>query len=390
MTKLLYNFLWLHSLLMWLFTFFLPVLLYKTGFSLTQISLFIALTWWAFVIFLYIWDVIRYKYGIKSLIYISFFLEILLIATGFFLEKNIFILWTLAIIYGAYNCFFWITKRILFVADAHTKEVGNKFGNIQIVAFVLVKVGILIGSFLLEHNHFIWLLFGAIITSLYGVWYFLIQNNLDKKLDDFVTPEVLSIKEVLSFKDDLRSRTIFLLDGPFLFFESFFWLLSLFFIAHHSYSELGIIVIILAVSFSVVFVLIKKQIDKLSVRKLLLWAVALYCISWILRWIIGDTMNMNAQYAMILFIAFFTSFFRLAFNKQFFHTSKQVDTHKYMLIKSYYSQANILIIFGLLSIVFYIFSDVNTIAVWLSVVYYIAAIFSVWYLLYKPLDKSEG
>jgi hypothetical protein len=92
---------------------------------------------------------------------------------------------------------------------------------------------------------------------------------------------------------------------------------------------------------------------------------------------------------MILFIAFFTSFFRLAFNKQFFNVSKQVDTHKYMLIKSYYSQFNILVIFGILSIIFYYYSDVVSIAIWLSFVYYTAAGASVLYLLYKPLETVE-
>lgn len=387
MSRLLYTFLWLHSLLIWLFTFFLPVLLYKIGFSLSYISLFIALTWLSFVIFLYIWDIIRHKYWFKLLVYISFLFEILLIIIWFFLEKNLLFLLFLAIIYWWYNCFFWITKRILFVADLNIKEVGNKFWNIQVVSFILVKIGILIWSFLLEKDYFILLLFFAIITSIYWIFYFFTQKNIYESLDYFMKPKVLSIKEVFKFKDNLGSKVIFLLDWPFLFFESFFWLLSLFFIANSSYSELGIIVIILAVSFSVFFIFIKKQVDKISFRKLLMWAVILYFISWIFRAIIGnDITDVNMKYVIILFITFFTSFFRLVFNKQFFHTSKQLDTHKYMLIKSYYSQFSIFIVFSILSVILFIYNDISTINSQLSSIYYIISIFSILYFLYKPIN----
>jgi hypothetical protein len=55
-TVTLYAFLGVHSFLIGLFPFYIPVFLYKTGFSLSRICAFIAVTALGFVITLYPWE----------------------------------------------------------------------------------------------------------------------------------------------------------------------------------------------------------------------------------------------------------------------------------------------------------------------------------------------
>lgn len=387
MTKLLYNFLGIHSLIIWMFTFFLPVLLYKTGFSLVEISLFISITAASFVIFLYLWDLLRIKKGMKYLIYTSFLLETFLISLWFFITDSFVFLILFAILYGAFNCFFWVTQRILFIENTNTKEVWNNFWNIQIIAFILVKIGIFIGWFLLENNYLPFLLLITVILNIYWFYYFFHKKIDPVFLSTFQKHPLLKFKEITWFQDNLRSKLIFIIDGPFLFLESFFWLLTLFFITNQSYSELGLLVIFLALSFSIIFLFLKKIVDKIHAKKILIIWVILYCISWILRWFVSDMDNMNILYGVILIIAFFTSFFRLIFNKQFFHTAKHLDTHNYLLIKSYYSQVSLSIFFLLLSLILYLFP--GNILVQLNIIYISASLFSLLFLLYTPVSSTE-
>jgi len=149
MHKPLYIFTSIHSLLSGFFIFFIPVYLWKLWFNLSYISSFIAVTWLSFCIWIYIWDKIKKVKDINFIILLSFILEILLVSTWFFNNKAWF-LYILAIIYWIYNCFFWLTQRILFLKEASHHNIWKKFWNIQIIAFILVKIWIFIGSYLLE------------------------------------------------------------------------------------------------------------------------------------------------------------------------------------------------------------------------------------------------
>lgn len=384
MKKELYNFIWIHSLITWMFTFFLPVLLYKTGFSLAEISLFISITWWSFVIFLYIWDVIRYNKWLKTVIYLSFLLEILLIIIALFINDSLLFLVISAVLYWGFNCFSWVTQRVLFIANSKKDNVWNNFWNIQIITFILLKIWIFIWAFLLENNYLYVLLFITAILNIYGMYYFSRKNFEEEALKQFIEAPILPIKKIVKFKDNLNSKIIFLLDGPFLFFESFFWLITLFFISNQNYTELWLLVILLVLSFSGIFILIKNKVDIISSRNILYFWVLVYFLSWIWRWFLWNIDDKNLLYALVLFIAFATSFFRLIFNKQFYHTAKNVDTHNYLLIKSYYSQLSICIVFGVISYILYISKlDIN---LGLSITYIIASFFSLFFVLYKPIQ----
>ncbi len=344
--SLLYNFVGTHSFLGGLFLFFLPVFLYTNGFNITHISTFIAITGVSFLVAMYIWDHIRYEYGYRPIIIISFVLQIILVSL-WYLEKNIFFLIILAIFYGFYNCFFWITKRYIFSMYTEKKSVGNAFGNIQILWFILVKVGILFSSFFLEYDVY-WYIFALMTAiSLFSLWHFL-KYEQDLKIRSKKQQEVpLKLRDIISFKDNYNSKYVFILDGPFLYFESFFWVLTLFFISQESFRDLWLLAIWLALSFSIIFWLIKEYIDHLNAKKLFTLAVILYSIWWGLRSITNDIEYTSILYAIIICITFFSTFFRLVFNKNFFVLSKESPSQKYLLLKSYYSQAMVAITFSL-------------------------------------------
>lgn len=376
-TKHFYVFSAFHSLLIGLLPFFLPVLLWQKGESLTLIFLFISVTALGFLISLWGWDRLRARQQWRTLIAISFVVEILLVA-GLCLDASLWIdsswnasWWISALLNGAYNCFYWSTQRAMFQQVSGAGNTGKTFGNFQILVVVLLKMGILAGGYWLARDEQLFILLSTVFMSGIALWYLLsqapqlthasTQASLQPLTQPLTTDQprepALTIKDIAQFKDNQGSKTAFWLDGPFLYLESFCWVLSLYFISQQNFLNLGVLVVSLTLLLSVVFYFIKNRIDNIEPQKVYVLAVALYALAW---WLRGEVAEVgtnaevaNSVYVLIVLIGFFTTFFRLAFNKRFFDMAKQSRPYRYLICKSYYSQLSIALFFSLLAFVFF-------------------------------------
>ncbi len=372
-----YQYLGLHSLLIGIFPFYIPVYLWKQQFGIGDISLFIALAGLGFCGGLWVWDRIRFMVNLTVLIGISLALEILLLYNVHVLEMSKPILLALGVTYGIYNCFYWTTQRALFFDLIDVATSGKKYGNFQIFVGVLLQIGILIGGALLEWTNFIYLVWASVVIALVG--FFIVTRTkllYPKTLSQHAS---LKLKDILAFKDNEHSRTIFLIDGLFLFAESFFWVITLFMLAHESFTTLGLMVLSLAVIFGILFYLLKNIIDRLGRKRVYILAVTMYAASWALRGITDENMSLELLYLLLVVITFSTSFFRLAMNKRFYDIAKMTRSHDYLVLKSYYTQFGIIIMFGALG---FSVMEINNSELVLSPVYWICAPLALLYLLY--------
>jgi MFS family permease len=349
--KVFYHYTGFHSLLIGLFPFYIPVFLWKMGFSLSKISFFIGCTGFAFCLTLFAWDRISKKASLTTLLSISFLIEIALLSTVY-LADSYYFLPIFGLLNGAYNCFFWIVQRILFYEMVTPANSGRSFGNFQIFVVIILKAGVFTGGILLEKHGFLSLYLLSILISFLGML------SLRLFLGELKTPafileeKPLSLINLLRFQDGLRSKLIFSFDGVFLYLESYFWLISLFLIVKESFWHLGLLVIILAIIFSILFFFIKNTIDKSAKQNIYLFAVIVYMGSWLLRGTLGWEMPNGILFTLLVLITFFTSFFRLAFNKRFFDHAKQTNGYTYILAKSYYSQFYIGVTFMILGLIY--------------------------------------
>ena len=331
-----------HSLLIGLLPFFIPVILWRNEFSIAAISLFIAIGGASFIAALWVWDNLHHKQSWNIILATSFILEIILVAL-LINGVNYLSFILLAIINGLYNCFYWSTQRAAFNAVPQFSDTGKAFGNFQILVLIVLKIGIFIGAYLLEAQQQTTLLLLSITGAVIAI-FLLLQKKMDHT-DITQTQPMLSAKDILQFKDAHCSKYIFLIDGPFLFLESYLWLLSLYFLTGNSFFNLGITVILLSIVLSLLFYFIKNTIDHSHQRNIFLFAIAAYALSWLLRGHIESFSTSSLVYPVILFIAFMTSFFRLVFNKRFFDTSRKTQSYRYLIMKSYYSQFGIFVFF---------------------------------------------
>lgn len=382
--RLFYIFTGLHSLLIGLFPFYLPVYLLTIGLSLNHICLFIASTGTGYCFALFFWDRVCRRLSLQLLIVWSFLSEFLLLSL-FFLDKDLSFILLAGFINGVFNCNFWTIQRLLFVRSIGPKNSGRNFGNYQIFVLVVLKVGILIGGFLLEKLGFmaVYLSSGGIV--LLSAAFFSAQV-MGVHMDDAVKlSKPISLLSIVRFKDNFHSRSVFVIDGVFLYLESYFWVISLFFLVRESFLRLGLVVIILAVFFGFIFLFIKNSIDRLSGQKVYVAAVVLYSFSWMLRGFLGENHGPSAMLFMLALITFCTSVFRLSFNKRFFDNARLTTAHEYIFLKSYISQIFLAVFFVIMAAVF---ADPGSVVGQLSGLYYFMAMVTFVYLLYRASDSS--
>lgn len=349
-TRVFYLFSSSHSLLLGLIPLFTPLILWKNGVSLAFISFFIALSGISFSIALIYWGKLRVKLAWSSIFACSFVFEILLASIMLFASQWI-LLSVGAVLSGFTGCFYWSTQRVIFVNTTKDKNTGNTFGNFQLLVAISLKVGILIGGYLLQVNNLKTLFSVVVLISVAGYYFTNKTFNQKLHLNNSDLAITISFTSALRFKDNFNSRSIFFIDGIFLFIESYFWMISLYILIGENIAKLGSIIVLMGVSLGMIFIYIKKQIDHVNSQCIFHIAVAGYIISWLLRSNLRIIKAPFLFYMTLLIIIFFTQFFRLAFNKRFYQIARLTGSTEYILCKSYISQFFIAIffsIFGLL------------------------------------------
>ncbi len=381
-SKTFYLFLGFHSFLLGLFPFFLPVYLFKSGANLSDVSWFICCTGIGFTITLWLWDHLRTDSFLLS-ITCSFILEIGLL----FLVVQGAPLPLLALVNGMYSCLYWTIQRVLFFDGGNSDSSGRRFGNVQIFVLIVLKIGIILGSLLLENSGLLSVFLLSVFVGAMGIILFFSLSGSVQLPFALQQQKPVSFPEIVTFSDTCNSRVIFIVDGVFLYLESYFWLISLFIIVGQSFTRLGILVVFLALFLALLFYFIKNRIDHADRQRMYIFSVVLYTLSWGLRAGLTDGLNYTVQICFILLIAFCTSFFRLAFNKRFFDTAQKGTGYHYLFIKSYYSQISITIIFGFLA---WAIAERGSVEMVLRSCYLSAALFAAVYLFFKPVSDSDS
>jgi MFS family permease len=385
LSRLFYAFTGLHSFLIGLFPFYIPVYLYTIGLTLSRICLFVAATGMGYCLTLFLWDRVYRKISFSTLIVWSFFCEYLLLSL-FFFENELLLVVLAGLVNGVFNCSFWTIQRLLFVNSISPENSGRNFGNSQLFVLVVLKVGILFGGYFLEQWGFLVVyLFSGIIVLLSAV-IFSSRVMTTHTAAAVKLTQPLGILAVFRFKDTLHSRWVFVIDGVFLYLESYFWVISLFIIVRESFLRLSLVVIMLAVFFGVIFLFIKNSIDRLPGQKVYVAAVALYALSWGLRGFLGENLAPITMLWLLALIASCTSLFRLSFNKRFFDNARLTTAHEYIFMKSYISQFFLAVFFVVMAGVF---SIPGSVVGQLSGLYYLASITSFFYLIYRTGNTSR-
>lgn len=339
----------------------------------------------AFCLSLRSWEYCAATLTVSRLMILTYWLELLLLVFVLVTDGNRYAssLWSVLLLgfaSGIYNSFFWTTQRALFLDLISTQNSGRQYGNFQLFVGVFLKGGIFLGGVLLEHLGFPWV-FITTTCLIIAITVYLLKRPIGTHR--LASQKPVTVGKLKAFKDQYHSRTIFISDGLFLFLESHFWTISLFLLTDQDFARLSIIVILLAVMFAVLFFIAKNTIDRLMGKRLFIMAVVLYAASWFLRAVIDPSLSIQWLFLWLSLITFFSSFFRLSFNKRFYDVALETTAREYLLIKSYYTQCFVVLFFtSLAALAAVIGDDVKT----LGVVYLVAGVLALSYgrYQYKP------
>jgi len=340
----LFPFLATHSLLIGLVPFFVPVWLWQSGMRVAGLAVLIGTSGLAFVLALNLWQKLASACSLRTLIGISLVLELILVglimtSSDWQLDAQVLSIPILiGVANGFYNAFFWTTQRVLFAQSLGQNDSGKRYGNFQIFVAVFLKVGILAGGLLLDFAGLPWLFAMSAAVAL-SSFFWIRQFDCSQPLYPAShQAAAITLWQSLRYKDRRNSGSIFAIDGLFLYLESHFWTVSLFLLVGEDFSRLGAVVVVLAIVFAALFWLLKNLIDSLVGESVFVVSVLLYAASWLIRpWLDAESGDSLLLVGLIL-ITFFTSFFRLTFNKRFFDVARIEGEISYLLIKSYASQ----------------------------------------------------
>ncbi len=381
-TRLFYQYSGTHSLLIGLLPFFLPALMWLKGLSLSEISSFIAVNGIGYLLTLYYWDRIRIRFGWRWILVASLVLEVALVGAIVF-DQNFAAINLIALLNGAYGCFFWMSQRSLFVHCTNSGDTGVKFGNFQIIVMVLLKVGILGGGYLWEKWGASSVFLATICVVIPALAYYC-RVSLPGSLT-VSSPAPITLNSIVTYRDSNHSLVIFFIDGLFLFAESYFWVITLYLISGENLVRLGILVVSLSILLAGLFYLIKNRLDKAKAQQAYVIAVLGYALSWLLRGAIETNENQYWIYPLIVLIAFLTALFRLVFNKRFFDLAAKTDNHRYIVLKSYYSQLGVAVFFAMAALALL---EVTEPFQALQTFYWLLAPIAMIYLLYRLPPKG--
>lgn len=335
----------LHSFGIGLLPFFLPVLLWQQSQQLSVVTEFIGWTGVGFIIALFLWNKLYQAGYWRLLAIISFMLETTLIYLILFhFNQEHLILFGL--LNGLFNCSYWMLQRVLFSTISSAGNSGEQFGNFQIIVGLSLKAGILVGGFWAMSQPGIIVLL-SMTTSLWFCYIILFksENEHERALIGLKTDSENKIQGKIS----LRDKLIFLLDGPFLYLESYLWVLTIYQLSHQNTATFSLLIVGLSVTLAILFFIIKRVIDNHSQTRMYQLATGLYCGTWLIRGGIATVQDPDlawqATTLALITVAFFTSLFRLYFNKRFYDKAKQRQTYNYLLTKSLYSQVGICLFF---------------------------------------------
>lgn len=327
-----------HSFVIGLLPFYLPILIWQHYQQLTPLTEFITWTGVGYLLALWAWHKLFVAGYWRTLITLSFILELGVVYIALFHVATTPLI-ILGLLNGLFNCSYWMLQRILFNSISGSNNSGRLFGNLQLILGLSLKLGILLGGYFMQTQP--WFIFAMSLLVALG-FCIVTLNSLTTQTFVYDRSDHRQAESTISIRD----KIVFLVDGPFLYLESYLWVVSIFHLTNSNTSQFSLTVIGLSLALAVIFYFIKNSIDRQSQYRLYQLATLLYLGGWLMRgWVSADWSGFAIGLA-LLSIAFATALFRLYFNKRFYDKAKQQANYHYLVSKSLYSQLGIVIFFA--------------------------------------------
>ncbi|MCD6547618.1 MAG: MFS transporter [Nanoarchaeota archaeon] len=305
-----------------LINIFIPIYLYKIGYTLNQVIYFV-ITWFLFqAIGGYIASKTSYKIGTKHTIVISVPLLILFFLFLYEAPKLGNFIYLIAPLIGLSNGFYWVPTNAVFAKNSHKKSPGKETSYLMISSRLAGVLAPLIGGIIisnLKFHHLLSIVIALLFLSLIPL--FLSKDYACKKKDMWLKLLKNNIRYFIGyfFQGAIVISTFLLI--PFL-------MLSL----TNSYVSIGLVSTILLVGSFAVILIVGKLTDKFEGKKLIKLGGAIVSAAFL---ILSYSKNVNVIYLTTFIIGISTIMIYLPLFAISSIVSKKYNETEFMMLREF-------------------------------------------------------
>ncbi|MCK5589032.1 MAG: hypothetical protein KAI16_01845 [Candidatus Pacebacteria bacterium] len=336
----------LHIFASTLISAFIPTLLYRAGFSITQIILYFFLFHFFNIFFHLVVEHSVYKFGSKINIIFATFINILFfVSLALILQMNgMYSLILIAVLAALYDAFYYVTTNYVFISANQKKE--NIRNNTNILSIVINSAsffGPITGSFLI-------LVFGESVLIYFVILFFIFSIIPILKLKNIqVKPEHRPVKLKAFFSNPVEIKNFMglvcykITQG----IEWFLWPLFIYLFFNGKLEAVVLLAVLIAVS-GLIFTIFNFFLNK-NYQKILLIGGSLFLIlSWLMR-IYSDNAIIFYIAPIIASVALLS--IQLPIDSNIYKRAKQIGPLAMATYKNLISMLSKAIFFGFLYII---------------------------------------
>ena len=299
---------------------FIPVILYKNGFSIKEVLIYYLMANVVSLIISYPFIYFSKKFNNKILSIIGIISFVALQISLNAITKNILYLFIIALLFAIYRRGYWIARRYYNLKVIKKENISTTYSIISITNQVGVMVSAYFGSILLDIISLKLLTITAIMLFLISIIpLYLLKfkhENTDEKLDFSETIKKIPKSDIYLFGSyELLNVVKFLIP------------LYIFIYVKNTYQTIGIVNLITNLALIIFTYLFGRRLDNSKnnyLRLSIILVVAIYIL------------KVNTLGLMLFIVSFiegiFVKMYELSINTQFFTLSKKIEYNNYNLV----------------------------------------------------------
>lgn len=332
---------------------FVPVYLYKLGYSVIEVIIYTNLILLTYLLFIPFSIKLIKKFGFKYVLLLSIPVYILHITTLNFLNKGIIFYHLAWFSFGIYMAIFWLAMHSEIALNGSSAHRSSQIGTLQIITTIFATLAPIFGGFFLQYLGYLKLLIFSTIFLIGALLPLLFSKDLTLKKYDFNYRDYVRL---LSSKKNEGSKKAFLAEGVEILLSLNIWPIVLFILLNENFLNLGLLYSFISF-LSVIFIMyIKNYLDKKDKHELLVASTKFMSVSWFLRAII--------IFLSSIFLYFIETFSKLVYNVYslsytsiFYNNAKNTEFMDYIILRELYIFIGKAIVSILFIIIIYFFGS---------------------------------
>lgn len=311
---------------------FIPIYLYKLGYSIIDILLYTIGQSLIYLILIPISTKIIQKIGFKYTILLSTPIYLIHLTTLNFLSSSPIFFHLAWISFGVYTAIFWPAMHSEIALNGSNKHRGSQMGTLQIIITIVATLAPFIGGTFLEISSYWNLLILITTIIILGTIPMLLSKDVKIQKFEFEFKDYIKL---IKNKKVNNSKIAFASEGIEWLLNITIWPILVFILLNQSFLKLGILLTIVSIISIIIILYIKKILDKKDKNKILKIITKIMSLNWMLK------------SSILFFGSFFLYFietigkliqtlFNISYSSIFYNNAKKIGYMDYIILRELY------------------------------------------------------